>query len=448
MKEHEARGFARAGLDAPPGRAGDTARAITLPQPVSETPRREGRSESDATARSLPKRRRGRRTFAWVLGSLALLAVVAVAVGRMLSARVDGSPVVRRDVARTLVLTGRVRPPARPQLGASIGGTVRSVLVREGDRVRRGQLLVRIDDAQPLAALAQARAALATAEARTRSTADQAQLALEQAVRDLDRARTLYRQGAISQRDLEANERATANARSELDAARARTTGSPAFAEVTGARAAVAEAKARVALTRVTAPAAATVLSRSVEEGDAVVAGQMLLELSLDGPTELVAFAREENVAELTVGAAAIASADAYPARTFAARVAWLAPMVDRAQGTIETRFAVPEPPDYLRADMTVSINVEGERRADALVVPVERVRDARSSTPWVVVARDGRAVRQAVRLGITGDHDVEILEGLAEGDLVLPADIEPGERVRLSVVPKPAADSARTRER
>jgi HlyD family secretion protein len=365
----------------------------------------------------------------------------------MLPARVGATPVVRRDVGRTLVLTGRVRPPARPQLGASIAGTVREVLVREGDRVRRGQLLVRIDDAQQRAALAQARAALATAEARTRSTADQAQLALEQAIRELDRARALHAQGAISQRDLEASERAAANARSDLDAARARTGGSPAFAEVSGARAAVAEVEARVALTRITAPAAATVLSRSVDEGDAVVPGQMLLELSLDGPTELVAFAREENVAELTVGAAAIASADAYPARTFAARVAWLAPLVDRAQGTIETRFAVPDPPDYLRADMTVSINVEGERRGGALVVPIERVRDARSSSPWVVVARDGRAVRQAVRLGITGDRDVEILEGLAENDLVLPADIEPDDRVRASVVPRTAA-SAPPRER
>ena len=443
MKEDETRGLATAALDSSPHGDGDAARASAPRPPFPENPRGKSGSEPDATPRPLPKHR-GRRTLVWVLTALGVLAVVAFGVARMVPARVDAAAVVRRDVGRTLVLTGRVRPPARPQLGAAIGGTVREVLVRDGDRVRGGQLLVQVDDAQQRAALAQARAALATAQARTQSTADQAQLALDQATRDLARARALHAQGAISQRDLETNERAAANARAELDAARARTSGSTALAEVVGARAAVAEVEARLALTRVTAPAAATVLSRSVEKGDAVVPGQMLLELSLDGPTELVAFAREENVAELTMGAAAIASADAYPARTFAARVAWLAPLVDRAQGTIEARFAVPEPPDYLRADMTVSINVEGERRGSALVVPIDRIHDAASSSPWVVVARDGRAARQAVRLGIRGDRDAEILDGLAEGDLVLPIDAEPGERVRVSVAPRNAPNAPR----
>jgi HlyD family secretion protein len=110
--------------------------------------------------------------------------------------------------------------------------------------------------------------------------------------------------------------------------------------------------------------------------------------------------------------------------------VEWIAPAVDPAQGTVEVRLAVPSPPAYLRADMTVSINVEVLRRVGALVVPRELVRDAGSDVPWVVVARDGRAVRRAVRLGITGDREVEILAGLAEGDRVLPADIEPGARV------------------
>jgi HlyD family secretion protein len=310
---------------------------------------------------------------------------------------------------------------------------VREVRVREGHRVRQGQLLIRIDDAQQIAGLAEARAALAQAQARSRSAVDQAQLALEQASRDLERARRLATQGAISARDLEVAERTTADAASRLAEARASAEPSTPPAEVVQARAAVDAAQARLGLTRVAAPAAGTVLVRAVEPGDAVTPGQILLELALDGPTELVAYAREENLPDLHVGGMAVASADAFPEDTFAARVRWVAPVVDPAQGTVEVRFAVPEPPTYLRADITVSINVGVERREDALVVPLEVVRDA-DTAPWVVVARDGRSERRNVRLGIRGDSAVEILEGLSEGDQVLPAAVTPGRRVRLTV--------------
>jgi HlyD family secretion protein len=361
--------------------------------------------------------------------------------------RVEAAEAVRRDVSRTLVLTGRVRPPARPRLGASIAGTVRQVLVREGDRVERGQLLVRIDDAEQTAALAQARAALAAAEARARSTFEQAELEVQQANRDLARARTLEAQGAISARELEVAEQAAADAQSELDVARARggTTGSAPLAEVARARAEVSGAAARYALTRILAPASGTVLVRAVEPGDAVAPGQMILDLALDGPTELVAQAREENLPDLRPNASAMASADAFPSQRFVARLDRVSPVVDRAQGTVELRFSVPDPPSYLRADMTISINVEVARRDSALVIPKAVVRDIRSSAPWVAVEEDGRAVRRPVRVGLEGDDAVEITDGLTEGERVLPAPVEPGQRVRvesLTRVQGPAADS------
>jgi HlyD family secretion protein len=365
---------------------------------------------------------------------LLVISVSAVVVRRMLPTSVAATSVVRGDVSRTLVLTGRVRPPVRPQLGAAIAGTVRDVLVREGDRVTRGQVLLRLDDAQVSAGLAQARAALAAAEARAQSTADQASIALAQATRDLERARSLYASGAISARDLEVADRAATVARSELDVAGTRAPAglSTPLAEVARARAAVAAAEALIALTRVTAPAAATVLARHVEPGNAVVPGQLLIDMALDGATELVVYSREENLRDLRVGATAVASADAFPDSTFAAHVAWIAPAVDPSQGTVEARLAVARPPRYLRPDMTISINVEVECHTNALVVPVDAVRDANTSTPWVLVPNNSRAERRPVRLGLKGDHGVEIRSGLAAGDRVLPATVTPGQRVRL----------------
>jgi HlyD family secretion protein len=381
-----------------------------------------------ARGSSVGRRRR------WIVVSLAAVLAVPLIVWRALPDRVAATKVVRKDVARTLVLTGHVRPRARPQLGATVAGTVRDVLVREGDRVSRGQLLVRIDDAQAAAGVAQARAALAEMQANARALADQAGLVVQQTTRDLTRARELYGAGAISVRDLEVAEKAAADARSASSAANARADSarSTPLAKVARARGAVEAAEAQVALTRVTAPAAATVLARRVEPGDAVLPGQVLIELALAGPTEVAGFASEDNLAEMRMGATAVVSADAFPAQTFAARIAWLAPAVDPAQGTLEVRLAVPEPPSYLRPDMTVSINIEVARRANALVIPRALVHDGGSATPWVLVESGGRSARRNVHLGIVGEGEVEILSGLAEGEPVLPANVAQGMRIRL----------------
>lgn len=367
------------------------------------------------------------------LAAAGILIVLFLAL-RALPDRVDTAAVARGDVARSLVLTGRVRPPARPNVGATIAGTVRQVLVREGDRVRAGQLLVRLDDAQATAAVAEARAALTTVRADARAEAERAARELRQAERDLARARQLHAAGALSQRDLEEAAQRAGDARATSEAASARAAGgSGSLAQVAQGQAAVDAAEARLALTRLVAPAVGTVVARRVDPGDVVTPGQVLLELALQGPTEIVAFASEESLGELRTGASGLASADAYPGETFPVRVTWIAPAVDPAQGTIEVRLAVPAPPAYLLPDMTVSVDVEVARRARALVVPRTAVRVTGPGAGWVFIARDGRAERRAVQLGVAADSVVEIRGGLAEGDVVLLDDVEPGARVRVA---------------
>jgi HlyD family secretion protein len=371
---------------------------------------------------------------------LRIAAVVAVAllaallVWFALPERVEATVVERSDVARALVLTGRVRPPARPLVGASVSGTVREVLVQEGDRVAAGQLLVRLDDAQPAAAVAEARAALSEAGASARAEVERTARDYQQAERDLERARSLNQAGAISQRELEQAAQRAADAREAMEVARARSTssGGSALATVARLQAALEGAQAQLALTRLAAPAAATVILRRVDPGDVVTPGQVLLELALHGSTEIVAFASEDALGDLQREARALVSADAYPGETFPARISWIAPAVDPTQGTVEVRFAVPKPPAYLLPDMTVSVDVEVSQRTGALVVPREAVRQTGGDSGWVLVEQGGRALRRSVRLGIIGPDRVEILEGLAEGELVLTSDVEPDSRVRV----------------
>ncbi len=105
-------------------------------------------------------------------------------------------------------------------------------------------------------------------------------------------------------------------------------------------------------------------------------------------------------------------------------------------RGTVETKFRVPKPPAFLRADMTVSIEVEVADRANAIVVPLSAVRDAASESPWVLVVRDGIAERQAVRIGARTAAAAEIADGVAAGALiVVGGGVEPGKRVRTHAI-------------
>ncbi len=374
-----------------------------------------------------------RHPVAWGVAVALVLAAGWLAVRALTPAAVSGVALQQRDVVSTLVLTGRVRPPSRVQAGATIVGTVERVPVREGDRVHGGEVLVVLDDREARAAVAQAEAAVAEAAAQTSATVQQAENELRQAERDLERVQTVFAAGALTQQQVEQARQRADDARSRLEAARAHTApGSN--ATVAGARAALETARARLALTRVVAPAAGVVLTREVEPGDAVQPGRALLDLALDGPTELVVFPSEENLGQLRVGAPATASADAYPDSTFAARISSIAPAVDPTQGTIEVRLGVDAPPAYLRPDMTVSVNIEAGRSPGAWVLPDRAVRGLGTDSPWVAVARDGRLVRQPVAVGLRADPLVEILSGVEPGELVVPPAGSPelGRRVRV----------------
>jgi HlyD family secretion protein len=156
--------------------------------------------------------------------------------------------------------------------------------------------------------------------------------------------------------------------------------------------------------------------------------------LSPAGETQLVLQIDERNLGRLRLGQQALASADAYPQERFAAELVYINPAIDPQRGTVEVKLRVPQPPAYLRQDMTVSVDIEVDRHANALALPAEAVRDATGTQPWVLQVKDGRAVRQPVKVGLRGEGAIEILGGLAAGDLVVAggnSPVRPGRRVR-----------------
>lgn len=405
------------------------------------------RAGTKLDTRSLVKR-------SWIVGVALLVAsATALVVVRERGVAVGTVVVARRDLDHRVVAIGRVLSPSKVNVSATTSGLVVAVGAALGQHVKTGDLLVQIDDAEARAALAQAKASVVSAEARVSQLRHvgaivaneglaQAQSNLDKAEADYARAQKLAASGGMPAAELENAHRALDLARAQKNASQAQqVAAAPAGADSRVALGALMQAEAqrsaaevRLAQTRLLATNPSTVLARMVEPGDVVQPGRNLLTLAVDGDVLLSFQADERNLASLSLGQKAMASADAFPNETFPAEVAYVAPSIDPQRGTVEVRLRVPSPPAYLRPDMTVSIDLLLASKARALVVASEAVRGAATPTPWVLAVVDGKAVRKSVRLGVTGEGATEILEGLGENDeLVVPngTEVPIGRRVR-----------------
>lgn len=330
-----------------------------------------------------------------VIGLLLLLGVAAIAVFVLRAPRVGVVVVHPSPLVRTLQFSARVATLSRVDVGSTLTGRVARVLVREGARVKRGDVLIRLETDELRAAMGQAEA-----------TERQAGATLKVARATLARAEQLVKQNFYSAAQLDEAQRA-------VDVA---------VAQQGAARAAVTAARARLEQARIEAPADARVLARTVEPGQIVQPGKPLLSLALAGPMQLVAQVDERFLDQLKVGQPAMVVADAFATQRFAAHVLSIAPVVDPQRGAIEVKFAlVQTPPAFLREDMTLSVEVETGRREHALVLPLTTLRSPTAdSRATVLLAQDGRVQERKVRLGLRTLDAAEVIEGLLAGDAVL----------------------------
>jgi HlyD family secretion protein len=396
--------------------------------------------------------------FLWSHRWFVLVAMLACAVATWQGARVLLGPAVvvdqvkRGNLVETVVASGHVETPFRVEIGSQITGTVEDVLVQEGQQVTKGQALIALDDRELKAAVVQAQGAVDQAEARVRQIVEltlpsareslaQAQANLLNAQQTFDRTSKLFNAGFATRAALDDAQKTLDVARTQVRTAEfqvytADINGSDyvmAQTQLNQARANLQTATSRLSYATIAAPRDGVLISRSVERGTVVQPGRVLLVLAPAGETQLVLQIDERNLGKIALGQHALASADAFPNQRFDAVVSYVNPGIDITRASVEVKLVVPEPPDYLRQDMTVSVDIESARRDGALVLPVRDVHDMLSGTPWLMVVRDGRAAKQPVTLGIHGNSNVEILGGAAEGDLAVPAtaNLLTGQRLR-----------------
>ncbi|WP_028672136.1 efflux RND transporter periplasmic adaptor subunit [Saccharospirillum impatiens] len=353
-------------------------------------------------------------------------------------------------VSERLVATGRVSSNQRVNLGFLVVGTVIAVEVDEGDVVQAGQTLVRLEDAEAQAMVRLAEASLQQAQAQfdrlaqvgqpeAAMNAVQAEANVNLARRELERAQPLRRDGFLSDAEWQARQDAVDLAdarrqvtRQELDSQQA---GGSEYrlldAQVAAAQASLDQARATLAHSRLTTPIVGRVLQRLVEAGDVVQPGVTLLALAGADLNRIELSLNEQQTGRIAVNQSALVSVDAYPDRTFAATVSFIGPRIDPQRAILPVRLRIDDPPDYLKADMTASVDIQIAQISASLTLPNSTIVYLEPGLPVVFVLEDGVVVQRQVTLGMTGDDRVELREGVSVGDRVVadPNTVRPGQR-------------------
>jgi len=389
-----------------------------------------------------------------VVAVFASAATLSVAKSRDKGVDVRMEEVTRRDLVQIVTASGNIRARKAVELSSDISAKVSELLVEEGEDVREGQILMRLDPAQYEAGVSRSEAALSQAKA----TQAQQQANLVQAQRNLDRLQALRGRDSLLVSQQQLDDAATA-----LDVAEAQMR-SAEFG-VSQAQASLDEAQDRLSKTIIRAPIDGKITRLNVEQGETVIIGTMnnpgslILTISDLSVIEAVVQVDETNVPEISLGDSASVRIDAFPDGTFSGRVTEIGNSAIRppSQQTAGQQAAIDfevvitlDPTDAnLRPDLSATADIVTATREDALAVPIIAltVREKPDSTAadsaateqarrngqptdeeGVFVVHDGKVTFEPVKVGIAGQEYFEVLSGLAQGDTVVAG---PYQRIR-----------------
>lgn len=337
-----------------------------------------------------------RRSRAAQVLSLAALTMLVACGGTGTASTVDGGTTAppelvlgSRDVAVAtmqpiaagITVTGSLDAAERVQVTSQIAGMIERIAVDRGTPVRRGQFLAAIDARAVGAQVASAQAALASAE------------------RDLSAADTLYKAGALSERDF-------VQARVGRDAARAQ----------------VAQVREMLSRGTITSPITGVVSERLVEPGEVVQVASKMFTIVNTTALELAGRVAPDAIGGVRIGQPVQLSLDAYPGRTVEGRVARIEPVAETGTRQVAVYVRVPNGDGQLVAGLFATGTIlRAGASAPVLTVPGSAVRmDGDIAVVFAIL--DGRVVRTPV---VTGQRDpsadrVEIRSGLSEGTRVV----------------------------
>lgn len=277
-----------------------------------------------------------------------------------------------------VVLPGLVRPEIDAVLAAETAGRITELPVDRGDRVRAGQVLLKLDD-------------------RTaRAAADAARVTLQDAERKLKRIESLIQSGAVSQQDLD-------DARKARDLADAR----------------LREAQAALSWCTVKSPINGLVNERFVEQGEYATPGRQLFNVVRIHPVRVTLDIPERDIRSLNIGDTLPFDIISRPNETFEGTVSYISAKAASGNNAFRVELTAPNPEHKLRPGMIASVRHQRGIREKAVTLPLEAVIPQKGDNV-VYLVRDGKAMRQVVRIDALLAQEAVILSGVEAGDQVV----------------------------
>lgn len=429
--------------------------------------------------RSARRQNEGNAAIKWIV--IAVIVLVVVAAGAFAYKKANAaipvrivrvqSPIASSAAGQQVVLTatGYIIAAHKIEVASKVVGRVAWIGVDKGDKVKAGQVIVRLEDQEYRAQVAQAKGQLANLQAKlqenlngsrpeeiakARADVNEARADLENSKITLARTKALVGDGVMARQSLD-------DAQAKYDSAAARVKSlqhtldlvvlGPRLEEIEQVRGQIEQAKGQLAYaqtqlddTVIAAPVTGTILDRNVEKGEFVTTGFVgdkgakgyLVTMANLKDLEVELDISEGDFPKLGPQQKGVITTDAYPDRKYEGVIDQVSPEADRAKATIQVKVKVLDPDDYLRPDMNATVNFYNEVKptdsaAEAgrvVVIPASAVQNG-----TVFVALNGRAKKIAVTTGGTTAQGVLIQSGLSGGeDLIVnpTADLKNGQRV------------------
>ena len=314
-------------------------------------------------------------------------------------AEVTLTRIARADISQRITLAGTATalPNRDVRVSALVAGRVAELTVAEGDSVKAGQVIARLDDHTYRDQLRQSEAAL-----------EQGKASLENARLALARNDDLFKRGIVARKDLED----------------ARTQESVATASLKQAEAAVEISRLQVARSQITSPLDGVVAKRFVSVGEQVdgTAAQPIVEIANLREVEFLANCPATYLSKLRRGEMVSVTTEAAPGQKFSGRVVAISPAVDPATGVGAVRIRVPNPGTILRIGMFLSSEIAVDTHKNTLTVPPESIYRNEAGEPRIFLVNQDTANAVPVKLGIETKDRVELADagGVKEGDSII----------------------------
>jgi RND family efflux transporter MFP subunit len=301
-------------------------------------------------------------------------------------------PAVKKQFRPFIEATGTLNPFEEVSIGAEIDGIMKLVKINEGTAVSRGMLLAAIDDIEYNQGVLSAQAALRQAEASLANTKI-----------EFSRKDALYKEELVTKQ--------------QYDDVSTRLTLAESDVEKAGAGLSIA--KQKLAKTKIYAPLSSRVKERLVSEGDFVKNGTRLFTLIQPSPLKLRFSVSERDVGKMKVGQDVSVKVDAFPDREFRGKVSIVFPSLEEKTRTLSIEALVPDKEGVLKPGLFARVILYTGGMKDTIVVPVTAlVYEGDQIRAYVV--EDDKAKERLVNLGNKYGEEMEITEGIKEGEKVV----------------------------